>query len=98
MGNAKRAGRVWPVSESQVWKFFVQVQLAMKIKNPQTGEPYRFHDLRHSVGRELVKAGRVDLAQKMLGHRKLETTMGYAELSGDEILEDLEKIRRNGGR
>lgn len=86
--------RVWPVSESWVWQQFTGIQRRLRITNPDTGSPFRFHDLRHMVGVELVRAGRIDLAQKMLGHRRIETTMVYAERAPTEILEDVEAIRR----
>jgi integrase len=92
--KARPDERVFKVSEATAWRWFVEVQEALKIKNPETGHAYRFHDLRHSVGVELARAGRLDLAKRMLGHKRLETTMIYAELSPDEILEDVEEVRR----
>lgn len=90
-----KEGRVWPVSESWVWSEFHRIQKILKICNQETGQPYRFHDLRHSLGTELVRAGRVDLARKILGHRRIETTLIYAEQAPDEVVQDLEEIRRS---
>ena len=97
-GREKAGQRVFPLSECGVWRWFEGLQRRLKIKNPETGAPYRFHDLRHCVGLELVKAGRVDLAQKMLGHRNINTTMGYAVRSPEEILDDVERVRRGINR
>ena len=85
--------RVFAMSEASAWRRFVGVQTALGIENPETGFPYRFHDLRHSVGVECARAGRLDLARRMLGHKRLETTMIYAEQTADEILTDYEAIR-----
>lgn len=87
--------RVFPLSESSVWKWFTKLQKSLGIKNPETKSPFRFHDLRHCVGVELVAAGRIDLAQKMLRHKSINSTMIYAQRSPSEILEDVERVRRH---
>lgn len=96
-GRIKPDSRVWPLSEAWVWGRWVDLQIALGVKNKETGAPYRFHDLRHTVGCELVRAGRVDLAKQMLGHKRIETTMIYAEQSPEDILADVERVRRGRG-
>jgi integrase len=85
--------RIWPVSEAWAWGRWVAVQDSLGIQNPNTKSAYRFHDLRHMIGTELVLAGRIDLAKKMLGHKRLETTLIYGETSPEDALSDIEKIR-----
>ena len=92
--RGKSEDRLFPFWESMVWKWFTGLQRRLEIANPATGRPYRFHDIRHSLGYELVRAGRVDLAKKMLGHKNVNTTMGYAEQGAEELLQDLERVRR----
>jgi integrase len=86
--------RMIPMSCAWAWKAWVGCQRLMGIKNPATGRAYRFHDIRHTAAIELVKAGRIDLAQKLLGHKSIATTMKYAERPDEEVLEDIEKTRR----
>jgi len=86
--------RVFPISESAAWRRWVDLQTALGISNPETQNPYRFHDIRHAVGTEIVGAGRLDLAQKVLGHKNVNTTMKYAKRRPDEILADVESLRK----
>jgi integrase len=86
--------RIIGMSCAWAWKAWVGCQKLQGIKNPATGRAYRFHDIRHTAAIELVKAGRIDLAQKLLGHKSIATTMKYAERPDDEVLEDIEKTRR----
>jgi integrase len=90
--------RVWPVSESWVWQRWVETQRLRGIKNPETGRPYRFHDLRHTLAVELARAGRLDLVKEMLDHRRLETSMIYVAQAPEDILEDVERVRRSHER
>jgi integrase len=90
--------RVWPVSESWVWQRWVDTQRHRGVKNPETGRPYRFHDLRHTLAIELARAGRLDLVKKMLDHKSLETSMIYVSQSPEDILEDVERVRRHHER
>lgn len=89
-----RERRVFPLSPSGVYTWFIYLQRTLDIKNPETGYEYRVHDIRHTLGSNLVRAGRPDLAQVMLGHKNIETTMLYAQKGTEEILEDLEKVKR----
>lgn len=86
--------RLFPFWESATYNWFVSLQTRLGITNPDTGSAYRFHDLRHALGSELVRGGRTDLAQKMLGHKNINTTMGYAEQRPDEMLDDLENMKK----
>jgi integrase len=91
--GVKDTQRMIPMSCAWAWKAWVGCQRLQGIKNPATGRPYRFHDIRHTAAVELVKAGRIDLAQKLLGHKSIATTMKYAERPDEEVLADIEKTR-----
>jgi integrase len=88
--------RVFPFYESQIYNWFISIQNRLHIKNPNTGHAYRWHDIRHSLGTELVHGhgeGGLALAKQVLGHKSLNTTMGYAQLSDNEIVAKAREIR-----
>jgi integrase/recombinase XerD len=57
-----------------------------------TGAPrYTPHQLRHTRGSELIAQGqRVEIVQRVLGHRDIRSTLGYAELREDQVRAALE--------
>jgi integrase len=89
-----RAEWIFKVSHPYAWEWWTAFQNRLGLRNPATGTFYRFHDLRHTLGTELVKKGRIDLAQKALGHASPATTMRYAERSPEELGADIENTRR----
>jgi len=89
--QAKRDQRVFPWWESSVWRWFTTLQKRLKIANPETGYPYRVHDIRHARITEVAKKDPV-LAKKMAGHERIETTMRYSERRSDDYLADLESL------
>lgn len=88
--------RVFPFWESQIYVWFVKLQESLGIKNPETGEEFRWHDLRHSLGTELVH-GKGDkglmIAAEILGHSNLNTTRGYSRLGAADTLAEAIKLR-----
>lgn len=57
---------------------------AMGLEND---EDFVLHCLRHTrATRTLAKTGNIAMVQKLLGHRKIETTMRYAHISDDDLL------------
>ncbi len=56
------------------------------------GKPrYTPHQLRHTRGSELVAQGqRVEIVQRVLGHRDIRSTLGYAELAEAQVRAALE--------
>ncbi len=53
----------------------------------------RLHDLRHTAASQAVMAGEnLPLVGKLLGHRRHETTAGYAHLADDHLVEAAEKV------
>lgn len=58
----------------------------------ETGAPrYTPHRLRHTRGSELMAQGqRVEIVQRVLGHRDIRSTLGYAELQDAQVRAALE--------
>ncbi len=53
----------------------------------------RLHDLRHTAASHAVMAGEtLPLVGKLLGHRRHETTAGYAHLADEHLVEAAEKV------
>ena len=53
----------------------------------------RLHDLRHTAASQAVMAGEnLPLVGKLLGHRRHETTAGYAHLADGHLVEAAEKV------
>ena len=49
------------------------------------------HQLRHTRGSELIAQGqRVEIVQRVLGHRDIRSTLGYAELQDAQVRAALE--------
>jgi integrase/recombinase XerD len=54
---------------------------------------YTLHQLRHTRGSELVRQGKpVEIVQRILGHRDIRSTQGYAELDDQQLREALERV------
>jgi integrase len=52
---------------------------------------YTLHQLRHTRGSELIGQGvRVEIVQRVLGHRDIRSTLGYAELAEGQVRAALE--------
>jgi integrase len=58
----------------------------------EAGVPrYTIHQLRHTVATELLEEGhRIEMVQRRLGHKDIQTTMGYAEVSDARVRAELE--------
>ncbi len=58
----------------------------------EAGAPrYTLHQLRHTRGSELIAQGqRVEIVQRVLGHRDIRSTLGYAELQEAQVRAALE--------
>ena len=54
---------------------------------------YTPHQLRHTRGSELIAQGqRVEIVQRVLGHRDIRSTLGYAELQEAQVRAALERV------
>ena len=53
----------------------------------------RLHDLRHTAASHAVMSGEnLPLVGKLLGHRRHQTTAGYAHFADDHLVEAAEKV------
>lgn len=62
---------------------------------------FRFHDLRHTAATRITRASNLKVAQKLLGHTRIETTARYAHVGDDDIrraMEDVEQSRNSPER
>lgn len=53
------------------------------------GLKVRSHDFRTTTGTELIKSVGVLITSKVLGHKKLDTTVGYGKLTDYDIVKEL---------
>lgn len=62
----------------------------------ETGKPrYTLHQLRHTRGTELIEQGqRMEIVQRVLGHRDPRSTQGYADLNEAQVRAALEQNKR----
>ncbi len=62
----------------------------------EAGAPrYTPHQLRHTRGSELIAQGqRIEIVQRVLGHRDIRSTLGYAELQEAQVRAALEQPDR----
>jgi len=70
---------------------------------PSTGEDwergYRWHDNRHTRATRLLRlTGNLKMVQRLLGHRKIETTVKYAHVTMDDLRSALDNESRNSSR
>lgn len=85
--------RVWDVSESFVWDWFTRLQAKLGIKNPDSGRPYRVHDLRHTAAYRTYRAtGNITKSQELLGHKNSNTTSIYSKERPEEFAAGLDAV------
>jgi integrase len=93
-GEAKKdkpSDRIWPYSEVDTWKRWTNMQKKLKIANPDTKRPYRFHDLRHTAAlRTLKRTGKLSDASTLCGHRNPATTAIYTQQRPEDFVKSLE--------
>lgn len=62
-------------------------------------EGLHFHDLRRTAATRLLKRGANIVAiQKILGHARIETTMGYLSVGEEDAADAIELLNRSNGR
>jgi hypothetical protein len=97
MERGKPQDRVFPISESNIYQWFVDLQKELGIVSPWTGFPYRFHDIRHTMISEIVNKGGEDglvTAKDVAGHRNFQTTLGYARQSAQQTRDKAINLRK----
>lgn len=86
---ARRKGERYPFSK-QGW----DRKWRRILKNAEI-EDFRFHDLRHTAGTRITRASNLKVAQKLLGHTRIETTARYAHVEDDDIRRALENVEQS---
>ena len=91
--------RIWPWSEVYAWSWFTKLEKKLGIKNPDTGRPYRFHDMRHTAAINTLQAtGDIHQASILLGHGNSSTTMIYTKERPEAFVAGLESAFRKKRR
>ncbi len=89
-----RSNRGTQISYAAAQYQWTQLCLAAGLVDEVAGKPhlrYTIHQLRHTRGSELVRAGQpLEIVQRVLGHRDIRSTQGYAELDDLQVREALE--------
>jgi len=91
-GDPRRGGGGAPLDYSSV-------RYAWNRYCAHAGVTATIHQLRHTFVTELVRGGmRLTTVQRLAGHRRLETTRAYAEVSDEEVKRELSDFRRRQRR
>ncbi|MBH0112751.1 site-specific integrase [Novosphingobium sp. YJ-S2-02] len=56
---------------------------------------FRFHDLRHTAATRIARTNGIQVAQRLLGHTRIETTTRYAHTSDDDLLAAMENVEQS---
>jgi integrase len=56
---------------------------------------FRFHDLRHTAGSRVTRGSNIKVAQKLLGHTRIETTSRYAHVHEEDIRAAMESAQQS---
>lgn len=91
--RGKRGEQYLPLNISTFTRIFKKAVIQAGM-NPDVITP---HVLRHSFATHALRStGRIELVQSMLGHTDPKTTMIYARLSSDDLMQGYEKLWRQG--
>lgn len=87
-----RSNRSTRLSYEGLYYQWVQVCTAAKLVDEQGKPRYTLHQLRHTRGTELLEEGKsIEVVQRVLGHRDIRSTQGYAELNEAQVRAALEQ-------
>lgn len=90
--------RVFPFSEAFVWKWWKRTQKRLGIINQETGDGFRFHDIRHTALKETATKHGIERAADQAGHKNLNTTRIYTQQTPEEMVAILDGRRATGGK
>jgi len=83
-----REGRVWPVRS-------IRTAFELAVSEAKLDGPLTFHDLRHHFASWFImRGGRLEALQRILGHATLAMTMRYAHLGPDFVRQEMERTER----
>jgi integrase len=87
----KSADRIWPYTEVEAWVWWTDLQKRLRISNPDTRRPFRFHDLRHTAAlRALERTGKLSDASTLCGHKNPATTAIYTQKRPEDFVKSME--------
>lgn len=82
--EAIRKGLPWQFSIKHLDRTWAKLRIAMGLEHDPD---FVLHTLRHTAATRLLsKTGNVAIVQKLLGHKRIETTLRYAHISDDELM------------
>jgi integrase len=85
--GARQKGTRKPFTKTGLHKVWKKVLASAKI------DDFRWHDLRHTAGTwTLRKTKNLALVKKMLGHKRIESTMRYAHVLDEDLREGMEAV------
>jgi integrase len=85
----RRRGERYPITRSGLQKAFRSTLPKARIAD------FRFHDTRHTTATRILRnTGNLKLVQRLLRHEAIETTMRYAHVMDDDILNAMEDTGR----
>ena len=83
--------RIWPYTEVEAWRWWNTLQRSLKISNPETGRPFRFHDLRHCAAiRTLKRTGKLSDVSELCGHKNPATSQIYTTPRPEDFAKSIE--------
>jgi len=87
----KATWRIWPYTEVDTWVMWTDLQKRLRIVNPDTRRPFRFHDLRHTAAlRALKRTGKLSDASTLCGHKNPATTAIYTQQRPEDFVASME--------
>lgn len=90
-----RSNRGTRISYDALHYQWSHVCLAADLMDEEGKPRYTLHQLRHTRGTELIEQGqRMEIVQRVLGHRDPRSTQGYADLNEAQVRAALEQNKR----
>jgi integrase len=82
--DAIAQGLPFALDEGKLRAVWLRLKVAMGLEGD---DDFVLHALRHTAAtRTLSRTGNIAVVQKLLGHRKIQTTMRYAHISDEDLL------------
>jgi integrase len=83
-------GRRYPVTYSGLKSAWRRLRAASGVTD------FRFHDFRHDVGTKVLRAtGNLKIAQRVLNHANIKTTVKYAHVLDEEVAQAMDVIQKS---
>lgn len=83
----RQRGKRYPVTKTGLRRVWGNALKAAGIAD------FRLHDLRHTAATRIVRtSGNLKIAQKLLGHTRIETTARYSHVNDEDLLDALTRV------